>query len=276
MKAPVFFVLFMILFIALLVGAADTTHSLSLQALLGNETAGRLVSEGEITRNNSDAEPAMTPRYDPLVNLLRQTVEAVRPNLIIESLYLYTKPPYADREAWTDTERAAVYNETLALSTLAGLEYFSRRRGRMHTLYESSHVVDGADTKKTLPDPVYQTPPQKLSLYARQKDTTFGDNVYLFTYEADKAAFIVTQENVAAVTLVFVPVVGKQNLRSVVALLDAGPYLLIYAVSLVRVVLLPGIKDQVDTSIGNRTAALLTWFSRRADIAYAKAGNEEQ
>jgi hypothetical protein len=146
----------------------------------------------------------------------------------------------------------------------------------MRVLYETSHVVDEADTRQPLPDPVYQTPPAKLSLYARQKDTTFGDNLYLFTYEADERAFIITQENVSTITLAFVPVAGKRNLRSVVALLDAGEYLLLYSVSLARAVLLPGMKDQMYTSIGNRTAAYLAWFSRRADIAYAKTGRESR
>jgi hypothetical protein len=248
----------------------------SLQTLLGNETAAKLLSEGKLTINDSGAEPAITPRYTPLSTLLRQTVEMVRPNVITESLYLYSKPSFggsvSSGEPWTEEERAAIYNETLALSTLAGLEYYSRRRGRMRLMYESSRIVDGADTKQPLPDPAYQTPPAQLSLYARQKDTTFGDNVYQFTYEADESAFIITQENVSTITLAFVPVVGKKKLCSVVALLDAGPHLLLYAVSLARVVLLPGLKDQMYTSIGNRAAALLEWFSKRANIAYAKVG----
>ena len=264
MKTPIFIFLFL--------EALISAFPLSLQVLLGNETAAKLFEEGELTRNGSEAGPVMTPRYVPLSNLLRQKVEAVRPNVITESLYLYTKPSFGGRggEAWTDEERAAIYNETLALSTLAGLEYYSRRRGRMYVLYESSRVVDEADTKRPLPDPVYQPPPAKLNLYAQQKDTTFGDNVYRFTYEADESAFIISQENVSTITLAFVPVVGKRNLCSVVALLDTGPHLLLYAVSLARVVLLPGIKDQMYTSIGNRTAAFLAWFSQRADIAYTK------
>jgi hypothetical protein len=244
----------------------------SLQTLLGNETAAKLLSEGEITLSGNDAGPALAPRYGPLSTLLAQTMETVRPNVITESLYLYAKPVSWTGEAWTEEERAAIYNETLALSTLAGLEYYSRRRGRMHVLYESSRIVDEADTKQPLSDPAYQSPPAQLSLYARQKDTTFGDNVYLFTYEANALAFIIKQENVSTITLAFVPVVGKRNLCSVIALLDAGPHLLLYAVSLARVVLLPGIKDQMYVSIGNRTAAFLAWFSGRADIAYTKTG----
>jgi hypothetical protein len=203
-------------------------------------------------------------------------MEAVKPNVLTESLYLYTKPSFegsaSGGEMWTDEERAALYNEILALSTLAGLEYYSHRRDRMRLLYETSRVVDGADTKRPLPDPAYHTPPEQLDLYARQKDTTFGDNVYRFTYEAGESAFIIRQENVAAMTLAFVPVVGKKNLCSVIALLDAGPHLLLYTVSLARVFLLPGLKDRMYTSINNRAAALLEWFSQRADIAYTKVG----
>jgi hypothetical protein len=259
-----------VVFLLLFRGSSGFLFSLSLGELLEEDVAGRLIAEGEVTRDGNDAELNITPRYEPLTHLLRQNREALRPNVIMESLYLYTKPSAANREVWTAQERGAVYNETLALSKLAGLEYFSRRRNRMHILYESSRIVDKTDMKRTLPDPVYETPPSRLELTARQKDTTFGDNVYLFTYTADEAAFIVTQENVSTIMLAIVPVIGKNNLHSVVALIDAGPYLLIYSVSLARVILLPGIRDRMYTSIGNRTAALLTWFSRRADIAYEK------
>jgi hypothetical protein len=251
--------------------------SLSLRALVGEETAERLVAGEEVTRDDKSA-PGMVPGYEPLARLLRQNVEAVKPNMVMESLYLYAKPPVANREMWTAEERGAIYNETLALSTLDGLEYFSRRRNRMHLLYESSRIVDKNDTKRVLPDPAFQTPPPGLELTVRQKDTTFGDNVYLYNYTApaDEAAFIITQQNISTITLTLVPVISKHNLHSVVALLDAGPYLLIYSASLARVVMLPGIRDQMNTSIGNRTAALLAWFSRRADIAYAKTGRTPQ
>jgi hypothetical protein len=260
-----------LIFVLMLWGNGYLVFSFSLSALLGKETADKLVSEGNLTQTDSVTEPGMTPRYEPLLRLLRQTVDEVKPNVVTESLYLYTKPSFANGEAWTPEERGAVYNEILALSTLTGLEYFSHRRNRMRTFYESSRVVDGDDTKRTLPDPVYQTPPSKLSLYVRQKDMTFGDNVYIFTYEAGESAFIVTQENVSTITMAIVPVVGKKNMRSVVALLDAGPYLLIYSTSLAHVFLLPGLKERVNISINNRTTALLGWFSQRADVAYARA-----
>jgi hypothetical protein len=251
--------------------------ALSLHALVGEETAERLIAGGEITRDDK-SELGIVPGYEPLAQLLRQNVAAMKPNMVIESLFLYAKPPVANRERWTVEERGAIYNETLALSTLDGLEYFSRRRNRMHLLYESSRIVDKNDTKRVLPDPAYQTPPPVLELTVRQKDTTFGDNVYLFSYTAtsDEAAFIITQQNISPITLTFVPVIGKHNLYSVVALLDAGPYLLIYSASLAHVVMLPGIRDQMNTSIGNRTAALLAWFSRRADIAYEKTARMPQ
>jgi hypothetical protein len=264
-------------FVLLLWGGGGVMFALSLHALVGKETAERLVAEGEVTQDDK-SELGIVPEYEPLARLLRQNMEAVKPNVVMESLFLYTKPLTADREMWTAEERNAVYNEALALSTLDGLEYFSRRRNRMHLLYESSRIVDKNDTKRVLPDPVYQTPPPGLDLTVRQKDTTFGDNVYLFSYTAtaDGATFIITQQNISTITLAFVPVIGKHNLHSVVALLDAGPYLLIYSASLAHVVMLPGIRDQMNTSIGNRTAALLAWFSRRADIAYEKTARMPQ
>jgi hypothetical protein len=261
-----------ILAVSLWGGGIYAGFSLSLEALLGDEVAKQLVAEGEVRGNDDDAEMNVTPRYVPLMRVLWQSMEAVKPTVVMEVLYLYTKPPTANREMWTAEERGAIYNEALALSTLDGLEYFSRRRNRMHLLYERSRVVDEADTKRALPDPVYQTPPSRLELTVRQKDTKFGDNVYRLAYLADEQSLIVTQGNISTIMLAIIPVVSKGNLQTVVAMFDAGPYILIYSVAMARTILLPGTRDEMFTSIGNRTVALLTWFSRRADLAYEKTG----
>jgi hypothetical protein len=213
---------------------------------------------------------ALTPNHLPLIRHIQRQFAAVNPNVIIESLRLYVKPGTAKLDNWDEMEYAALYNSILAVKSLSGIQYFSRTRNKMHTLYEISEIIDSPDSKKPLPDPFYSAPQSQLDLYVRQKDTTFGDNIYQCTYYADAKSFIIVQQNLNTVTLGPLPVIGKNNFRSCAAILDAGHYLIVYMVSFVRASFFSGMNQQLSSSVNNRVEALSSWFTRRADLAYRK------
>jgi hypothetical protein len=212
----------------------------------------------------------LTPSYPPLTQHVQGQYSAVNPNAVIKSLRLYIKPRTAQSENWNEMEYAGLYNSILAVQSLAGIQYFSRTRNKMHTLYENSEIIDSPDTKKPLPDPFYSAPQSQLDLYVRQKDTTFGNNIYQCTYYADAKSFIIVQQNLNTITLGPLPVIGKNNFRSCTAILDAGQYIIVYMAFFVRASFLPGMKQQISVSISNRVEALLNWFTLRADLVYRK------
>jgi hypothetical protein len=195
-------------------------------------------------------------------------MDSLDPSMFIETLKLYWKPEGADRTAWTAEERLNVYNGALALSTLAGIQYFSTSRNAWRTLYETSQVIDSPDRKRPLPDPVYASPLPELTLYARQKDLTFGDNVYQYRYFAYDNALLFIQENVTSLTMGIIPAAGRGRLRSFVAVIDAGSCLLIYAASMARAASVPGMGTRIGNSFTTRVDAVLTWFSARVDAAF--------
>jgi hypothetical protein len=201
---------------------------------------------------------------------LRQFVAAIQkdlaPSLAVETLYLYKKPSSASLAA--EKQNAALFNRVTALSTLAGIEYYSASRRTMRTFYEISYVIDGPDAKKQLPDPVFEQIPASLTLYARQKDLSFGDNVYRYEYVTVPGAFFFSQENMTAMNYGLIPAVGKHHLRSVMAVIDCGDSLLIYAVSMAKAASFPGMGDKIGNSFGNRAEALLKWFINRANIVF--------
>ncbi|MDR0539789.1 MAG: hypothetical protein LBG74_04705 [Spirochaetaceae bacterium] len=241
-------------------------QSFSLNEILAPGYEEELAAKGSITRNYYEKpELALLPRYEPLIKLLENEFAARMPNITVESLRLYTKP--AGR-AWSKTERAALYNEILALSTLSGIQYYSRSRKKMRTLYEKSEYIDLPETKNPLHDPVYETPPLEIKAFVRQKDLTFGDNVYQYTYYADDHSFIIFQKNSAVVTLGPVPIIDKNNMCSCAAIIDTEKYLLIYMVSFVKAGMIPGLKQQISESVNNRLTALLGWFASRADTVF--------
>ena len=262
---PVIVLLFCMVF-------AASVSGLNLTDFIGAEQAGALLAgEIPVVAQFKDPQPQLLPRHAGLRRQIDALQADLDPGIMVETLHIYEKPNKAENAAWSAGEEAALYNSILALSTLAGLQYFSASRGVMRTFYETSSVIDGPVTKKPLPDPVYSRPPGELTVYARQKDLTFGDNIYQFDFYSSPGIMIFVQQNLTALTAGIIPAVGKNKLRSIVAILDAGEFILVYAASMAKTVALPGMKERVGNSFANRAEAVLHWFKDQADKAFKHA-----
>ncbi|MCL2006902.1 MAG: hypothetical protein FWG77_02335 [Treponema sp.] len=234
----------------------------NLHALIGPSNADSLLAgETLIVSGFRNPRPALMPANDSLRGHLERTLLNLEPSVMVETLQLYAKPAGANRGRLSPSEEAALYNGILSLSTLTGLEYFSESRGSMRTFYEVSTVIDGPSTRMPLPDPVFPGPQRDLTLYARQKDLTFGDNIYQYDFYHSTGAIIFIQQNLSPLSLSIIPAIGRNRLRSIVAVLDAEDYLLIYAASMARAVSLPGMNERVSASFANRANAIFNWFS---------------
>jgi hypothetical protein len=244
---------------------------LSLEELIGSERAAELLEKGAVNRmEQKNPRLFLVPQYPSLQNIISKTFQELEPSVVVETLFLYKKPAGAAPAAWSGDERTALYNQLLALSTLAGIEYFSGSRGKMRIFYETSVVIDGPDTKNPQPDPRYTSPPEELQLYTRQKDLTFGDNIYQYYYSAEPDAFVFIQKNLSSMKYGPVRVIDKEKLRTVVAVLDAGDYLLVYNTSMAQAVSIPGMGRRVQDSFLNRAKAIFGWFSKQADKTFGK------
>ena len=258
----------MVLF-ALLLGLLPAAggFTLQLESLVPETQLRQLQQSGALDRERFDSPNlAMVPRFDPLERIIETNKRSIEPNVTVESIRLYRKR--SPQNNWTASERTELYNGITAISTLKGIEYFSKSRNAMRLLYETSSVVDGPAGINPRPDPVFSVPPAELTIYVRQKDLTFGDNVYKFTYYAGESSIIIVQENITNLNYGPVTVIGKNKLRSVVAVIDCGPYLLVYAASMAKASMLPGMKQRAGESIFNRANALLHWFNQKADRAF--------
>ena len=191
--------------------------------------------------------------------------DSLGPNILVESLYLYRKPAGQVGNRWSETERAALFNRLVALSTLAGIEYYSESRKRMRVFYESSRVIDNPSNKNPLPDPVYTEVPASLTLYARQKDLTFGDNIYRFDFQAGTDAIFFMQENLTTMNAGIFPAIRRNRLKTIFALIDTGDSILLYAAAMAKTASPPGMSDRIGASFTNRAKAVIKWFTDRAD-----------
>jgi len=239
--------------------------SIPLEELTGAENANRLQS-GSVSETQV-GKPALKllPALPELKQLTASSMTSLEPTITVETLYLYKKPVSA---SWNNTLRTALFNKMTAISTLTGIEYFSASRNAMRTFYEYSSVIDSPSSKKPLSDPVFEQLPAQYTLYARQKDLTFGDNIYLYEYTAVKDALFFIQENMTSLSYGIIPAVGKNKLKSVLAVIDCGDSLLIYAVSLAKAASVPGMTDRIGNSFRNRADAVYKWFISGADKVF--------
>jgi hypothetical protein len=244
----------------------------SLARLVGAETAAALIAgKNSVSLQYKNPRPVFVPQHDAIKKIADELIQNLKPGFLAETLFLFSKPASRARP-WTSDERAALYNRALAISTLAGLEYYSASRGEMRVFYESSTVVTSSDGKQPVADPVYAVPPPELTLYARQKDLSFGDNIYRYDYSAYSDALVFVQQNITALSYGIVPAVGKGKLRSLVAVVDANEYLLIYVLSFAKAASVPGMNDRIGRSFSNRAEAVTKWFSGQAEKAFASQG----
>jgi hypothetical protein len=241
----------------------------SLKDVLEPGIAAELESRGTITGVQSQNPlPVLIPRHAAAQSIIDNAMKDLEPGFLVEHLSLYKKPTGAVPGGWTEAERIALYNQALALSTLAGISYFSTSRNAMRILYETSTVIDGPDTENLRPDPVYRTPPQELTLYARHRDSTFGENIYRYVYYASPDALIFVQENMTDMKAGIIRMVGRNNLRTAVVIIDVEDRLLIYIVSMAKAASVPGMARRVSASFSTRAEAILKWFSGQADKAF--------
>ncbi len=256
----------------ILVFSSGTLEAYEPNALLRPELLAEMEREGSVTRVQlKNPRPVLVPGAELARTLTDRVFSELAPTLLVESLYLYDKPSYAAGRPWSEAERRELYNAVRALSTLAGIQYYSASRKTMRTFYESSAVVDGPDTKRPTADPVADVPPDQSELYARQKDLTFGDNIYRYSFYARPEELAFVQENLTAMNYGLVPILGKNRLRTVVLVADAGNFLVVYAASMAKAALLPGIEGKVRDSFSNRADAVYGWFAGRADGAFSRA-----
>ena len=240
-----------------------------LENLVSTAHAAHLRSSSELIMEVQLRNPA--PRLLPQNNELRQFINGIRntlnSNMMIETLSLYRKPGnfHTSAHSWDAGQKNQIFNQILAISTLTGIQYFSASRNAMRTLYEHSSVIDGPQTRNVLTDPVFTQLPETLTLYARQRDLTFGDNIYRYTYVNTTDVVFFVQENITPLSYGIIRAIGSGNLQTVIAIIDCGDSILIYTISMARAVSLPGMGDRVSNSFRNRAEAVLKWLIGRLD-----------
>lgn len=230
-----------------------------LESVLPGSVASTLIKDGRILRTvyrESPLHTALAPALSPSSEISK----SIDPNdnLLIESLFLYKKK---DSNLSGNIEKSVEKTGIIlrSLSTLEGIEYFSTSRDAMRVLYENSYAVDSAANRNRIVDPI-SADIDGQQILAVQKDKTFGEYLYKYSYRATPTAVSLTSTNVDPLKISFVTVVGPERMKVSLVVHDLGDYLLVYGCTHVKVPEIPGLEKKLNSSFSTRSIALYDWF----------------
>ena len=251
--------LFSALLCACAIGAASAADiGERLSAVLPGETVSLLLAKGRVQKS-AYKEKGVSPTLAPSSALSGEAIgfwSGKDAAFFAESLYLYKKKNPASA-----SDIAKISATLRSLSRLQGIQYYSASKKKMRTLYEKSYCVDGVKTKARVADPVAGSA-DGLSVYALQKDLTFGEYVYQYSYRqtADSVAFF--SQNAEAMSYTVLKLIDPGKLRVSLIVQDLGDYLLVYGLTRADFPAVPAIESRLNASFSNREEAIYEWFIR--------------
>lgn len=239
------------------VSATDINEFLSRQ--FPSAAVSGLIEQGT-AQNTVYRKKGVSPSLIPASTLAKEAASFWKGDeapFFIETLYLYKKAAQKQGLPGADTDRISVILRSL--SKLEGLEYYSPSRKKMRTLYEKSYIIDSAASKKKLPDPVAGSA-DGLSALVLQKDLTFGEYVYRYSWRqtADSVAFF--SVNLDAMSYSFLKLIQPDKLRVSLIVQDLGDWLLVYNLTKADFTAVPGIEGKITSSFSARAEAVYKWF----------------
>lgn len=232
-----------------------------LEKLISAENTEALLRDGCVQRTiyrDDLAKPELTPRLDDCRDAI-EFWEGDVPAFLSETLYYYPKKATLEGSGKNDTE--LVSKIIRSLSRLEGIEYYSTSRKKMRTLYEKSFVVDNEKSRNRIDDPT-SGPADGLSLFAVQKDLTFGEYLYRYTYRQTEHTTGFHSQNEESLSYTFVRLIKPRKLRVSLIIHDMGDAFLVYNLTRIDFLAIPGIEGKIQSSFSTRARAMYDWFIR--------------
>jgi hypothetical protein len=209
----------------------------------------------------------------PAATSIKDAIAAESPDIIVEALFFWPKPTGTELATGTTraqtTELLTIYNILRAAGSLQGIEYWSASRRAMRLFYETSHLIASPENDAAVPDSMLPTlPPVAETLYARQKDLSFGDNRYKIVMGSGPDHIQSHSVNLTQMRYGILPVASPGNLSVRILVINGDDALLFYLLSSARAAMVPGMRGKLESSFGNRATAIYNWFAGKAGLAW--------
>lgn len=243
----------------------------SISALVPAARIPALLAGDYPTRVDSGRNPALEllPAHPSSVGI-RDRLAAEGPNLVVEALFFLPYPaggPAPDREA----SKLLIYNILRSVGSMEGIEYYSASRETMRLFYERSSLVSGPDGALAVHDEWKTRYPASETVYARQKDLSFGDNLYRMDFSIFADGLLHSVTNLTAMKYGLLTIARPEAVRTRSLILPVNEGWVFYVVTSTNTVMLPGLRSKLESSFGNRARAVFDWFRAQAVLHWAEA-----
>jgi hypothetical protein len=242
-------------------GAPAGAPFVSAVELIGRTAYEEAQSAGKAVRVSSGSAPALLPAH-AAAEAYRAALAAEKPSVLVEAVFVLPRHTPEDAAARA-AELASVYGLMRSLGSLQGIEYWSASRNTWRTFYAESYCVDSPETKRRLADPPAPEPkavPASESVFAFQRDLSFGANYYRYDFRSYSDALSVESTNLTRMSYDLIPVMAAGALKTRLLVIQASDAIIFYAASGADA---PGIfRSKLEASFGNRAEALFRWFSK--------------
>ncbi|MGN1188886.1 MAG: DUF6675 family protein [Candidatus Ornithospirochaeta sp.] len=177
--------------------------------LMDDATMSRLLS-GEVLSDSSDVNDIsyLVPK-DSMITGTFNEISSYEKGFAVAVAALV---PYPDKFKGLDKEEMLkeLYNYSLTLSTLSGLEYLSHRAGdKMKVLFEEASMLSSSNMKDKISDVSVESVPPSMECYVYLKDTSFGKNVYRVIYESRENELAMTLKNTSEMKFMGISLVAE-------------------------------------------------------------------
>ncbi len=245
----------------LLAGCLFAEGNLSLSDIFSADIVEQLQSEKKIEKTvyMEEYEPSLFPKTalgTTVPSLWEKSGKTTKPVFYYEALTIFEKKN--PTEVGAEIKDISVIMRSI--SSLEGMEYYSPSRKKMRTLYDESYVIASPEDKTKIPDPV-EGSADGLSLYAVQKDLTFGRYIYEYNYKENQNEVLTICSNYDAIRFLGIPIIKADNLIISTEILDLGDTMVMYALVEADVASVSLIENKLKKSFAARVEALSTWFA---------------
>lgn len=224
---------------------------------LENSGMVRLIHE-----DGKDNGRHLMPEND-YADTIRDLVVAKKPGnypFICESLYLINKEKYAKNMDISQMNIQAVSEAVRSISKMQGMSYYSTTRKKRIVLYKSAYTLENENSKARINDRNTGNPDGTKN-WLLFDDASFGEVRYELNYRQNENTFYMGYQNIDDIKVLFMKPVEAKNLIVQALFIDCGDDYLVYIVSDVDCMKIPGMKKQIEESFVSRMDALSEWLS---------------
>lgn len=212
----------------------------------------QLINDGSTTSTGRRPnEITLMPTTAALSEALQARINAINPRSVIETLHLV--PNLRGASA------LALYRAMLNISSLEGLEFFSRSENAVIQLIYEAFFVDSFESREriTLPQAASVAPRFEATLMLN--DETFGHTYYQVTIDTAANEMMLITQNLERLRQSVATLAQPNEMIMTIYLIQTNQGLLVYQL-IATAANIPGIvRNRAHTSLLNRQAAYQTW-----------------